>query len=299
MKLRILALSVALTTAFLAPAFAEDITAEVNSLSSKLQTKLKSGQRTEQALAPELQALDELAAKHKEEKTEEVAQLWQLRATLYVLILGNEKKGMALLDELEKEFPKSQAAVSVPALRKHVKSLQAKQSVVGKPAPELHFTWSSQDGLTTLSDLKGKVVVLDFWATWCGPCIASFPQIRELAAEFAGADVVFLGVTSIQGRVSNLEAQPIDTRGDPKKEMELMPSFIKAKAMSWPVVFAKESVFNPDFGVTGIPHMAIIGPDGTVRVNGIHPAMAHDQAKETIHALLKEFKLKGPANSKS
>ena len=140
-----------------------------------------------------------------------------------------------------------------------------------------------------MSDLKGKVVVLDLWATWCGPCIATFPQIRELVAHYKHLDVVVLGVTSVQGYVAGLAPARIDTKGDPQKEFGLMPEFIKAKEMTWPVVFASEAVFNTDYGVIGIPHMAIIAPDGTVRHNGLHPAMPHPDKVEKIDAILKEF----------
>jgi thiol-disulfide isomerase/thioredoxin len=148
--------------------------------------------------------------------------------------------------------------------------------------------------LKTLSALKGKVVVLDFWATWCGPCIGSFPQVRELVEHYKGADVEVVGVTSIQGRVVNLQTQPIDTKDDPAKEMALMNDFMKAKDMTWTVAFSEEEVFNPDYGIMGIPYMAIVAPDGTVRHTGLHPAMPLAEKTVKIDALLKEFGLKVP-----
>ena len=103
--------------------------------------------------------------------------------------------------------------------------------------------------------------------------------------------MVVLGVTSIQGSVSGLQPQRIDTKGDPQKEMALMSDYIKAKEITWTIGFSDEEVFNPDYGITGIPHMAIIAPDGTLRHTGLHPAMPHAEKVEKIDALLKEFKL--------
>src|SRR5699024_8478985 len=105
------------------------------------------------------------------------------------------------------------------------KMQQAQKAMIGKPAPELTFIWSSQPDLKKLSDLKGKVVILDFWATWCGPCIATFPQIRELTEHYKSGEVGVLGVTSIQGHVSGLETARIDTRGDTQKEFSLIADF--------------------------------------------------------------------------
>ena len=65
--------------------------------------------------------------------------------------------------------------------------------------------------------------------------------------------------------------------------------------MTWPVVFSEQPVFNQAYGVTGIPHIAIIAPDGTVRHNGLHPTMTPTARKhEMINALLEEFGLDHP-----
>jgi thiol-disulfide isomerase/thioredoxin len=77
----------------------------------------------------------------------------------------------------------------------------AKGMLLDHPAPAIAFTWANgrHGEITSLDDLKGKVVVLDFWATWCGPCVGSFPNVRELQAFYDGYDVAIIGVTSIQG----------------------------------------------------------------------------------------------------
>lgn len=307
MKIRTLLASLALALFAFAPGVrsqepASSPAADLKALIVQIQTKLKAGQRSAADLAPDLAAFDALLAKYKGQKTEEVAQIAFMRATLYLQVLNDAEKGKALLTQIKTDFPGTKVAASVDttlaALERNAKAKETQLAVVGKPAPELHFKWATRDGLKTLSSLKGKVVVLDFWATWCGPCIASFPQVRELVEHYAGAEVVVVGVTSIQGFVANLEAQRIDTKDNPEKEIGLMPAFIKAKDMTWAVAFSDEQVFNPDYGVTGIPHMTIIAPDGTVRHNDLHPAMPLAQKTEKIDAILKEFSLAPPAEKK-
>ena len=69
----------------------------------------------------------------------------------------------------------------------------------GKPAPALAVTgWLNTKPLT-LADLKGKIVVIDFWATWCGPCLASIPHNNELQRKYAGKGVVFIAVCAPNG----------------------------------------------------------------------------------------------------
>ncbi len=168
--------------------------------------------------------------------------------------------------------------------------------LVGHEAPTISFDWwSGDEDVDRLADLKGEVVVLDFWATWCGPCIASMPNIRELVQHYQGYPVRVVGVTSLQGTHYPQGGEPIDTEGDPEKEYGLMPEFMESLEMTWPVAFSSENVFNPDYGVRGIPHVAIIDPTGVVRHRGLHPANSLASKAEKIDALLAEAGLPHPA----
>lgn len=166
--------------------------------------------------------------------------------------------------------------------------------LIGYEAPDLHFTWISDGGAETLDDYKSKVVVLDFWATWCGPCIRSFPDIAKLQKFYEGYPVEIIGVTSLQGTHFGADGQRIDTEGNPAKEHELMKGFMDAKDMTWTVAFTKEEVYNPEYGVQGIPHVAIIDPSGKTRYNGIHPSSPFEDKVTKINKLLKEADLEHP-----
>ncbi|MBN9503222.1 MAG: hypothetical protein BGO01_19795 [Armatimonadetes bacterium 55-13] len=172
----------------------------------------------------------------------------------------------------------------------------AKGGLIGHKIPKMDILWASDEKLKSFEDLKGKVVILDFWATWCGPCVASFPNVKELKNHYEGYDVVIVGITSVQGNIIGLDPAVIDTKGDPKKEFGLMPEYMKKKEIDWKVVFTKQDVFNPDFGVSGIPHVAIIDPAGVVRYGGLHPGEDNAKKIKLIDGLLKEFNLKVPAN---
>ena len=167
-------------------------------------------------------------------------------------------------------------------------------TLVGGPAPELTFEWaSSGKPLKSLADLRGKVVVLDFWSTWCGPCVASFPLVREAAARYKGYGVEIVGVTSLQGH-HHEGGRVIDCKGDPARELALMADYVMSNDITWTVAFSKEPVFNPDYGVTGIPKVVIIDAKGIVRSSKLSFHGDQKPLYEAIDKLLVEAGFPSP-----
>ncbi|QKG56814.1 TlpA family protein disulfide reductase [Hymenobacter sp. BRD128] len=123
----------------------------------------------------------------------------------------------------------------------------------GQPAPD--FTLADASGKkVSLSSLRGKVVYLDFWATWCAPCLAEMPASLELRKKFAGRDVVFLYVS--------LDGQAADWQ-----------NYLATKQVASPnaVQLHDGGAFNgaapKAFNVQAIPSYWLIGRDGRIRAN--------------------------------
>ncbi|MCC6730271.1 MAG: TlpA family protein disulfide reductase [Chthonomonadales bacterium] len=110
--------------------------------------------------------------------------------------------------------------------------------------------------------LRGKVVVLDFFAHWCGPCVASIPDMRKLYDDLQGRGLALLGVTEYQGWYG--------TEGRAKRDMpkaverERMRAFAGEHGVTWPIVFVERPV-SEAFGVQAIPHVVVIDRAGKVR----------------------------------
>ncbi len=121
----------------------------------------------------------------------------------------------------------------------------------GKPAPEVSFT--AVDGAKVdVSTLKGKVVLLDFWATWCPPCIAKLPELRAIYDRWHGKGLEVIGISLDSDRGA-------------------LEKFIAKEKMSWPQYFDGKGPDNPlarDFGVQSIPSVWIIDQQGRVAAAG-------------------------------
>lgn len=117
-------------------------------------------------------------------------------------------------------------------------------SLQGKDAPDFKLALL-EGGDFALKKYQGKVVVLDFWATWCGPCVKSLPALVETMGEFPQEQAVFLSVNQAETK-------------------EQISHFLEARRLTMAVALDADQSLASKYGVEGIPHTVVIGPDGKI-----------------------------------
>ncbi|MEN8127531.1 MAG: TlpA disulfide reductase family protein [Planctomycetota bacterium] len=125
------------------------------------------------------------------------------------------------------------------------------QDWVGKPAPEMKMV--DLDGKThRVSRLKGKKVILDFWATWCPPCKKAIPDLIQLRTDSKESELVIIGLSD----------EPADT----------LSPFVKDKKINYPIVASTKDLPAPYGQVTGIPTLFLIDSEGIIQdvLTGYH-----------------------------
>jgi thiol-disulfide isomerase/thioredoxin len=179
-------------------------------------------------------------------------------------------KKKAIFDRITKEFPSSPVVRQIEAARRQLEGL-------GKPF-ELEFTDAIKDSPVSIKGLKGKVVVIDFWATWCGPCIAEMPKMKDLYAKYRDKGVEFIGVSL---------DQPKEKGG-----LDKLKEYVQENKIEWPQYYQGnfwQSDFSSGWGVNSIPCVFLVDADGK---------LASVDARGKLEEMIPEYLLKAKAEIK-
>jgi thiol-disulfide isomerase/thioredoxin len=183
--------------------------------------------------------------------------------------LLNELSEQAEEEAVQKRLAK--AVDSFARLDRSIASAKKLLELVGKDSSDLvsHVEgWANGEALTE-GDLKGKVVLLDFWAVWCGPCIATFPHLREWQETYADKGLVIVGLTRYYGYEWNEEAGRATRSKEkvtPEAEQEMLTKFAEEHDLKHRFAIQKGSELSDYYAVSGIPHVVLIDQEGKVRM---------------------------------
>lgn len=216
------------------------------------------------------------------EKNESQLQLLQAQLKYIEENVTEEKVREYLVNTVAYNFVKGngidEAAPAIEAFNKYVKDseMTSKFNAVcdswrklssGKPSPV--FSGETTDGKTvTLSDLKGKYIYIDVWATWCGPCRGELPHLKELEEKYRGKEIEFVSLSCDQNKGAWKKMVE-------KEQMKGVQLYIGAK-----------SEFMKDYMINGIPRFILLDKEGNI----ISANMSRPSQPETVvklDALLK------------
>ena len=234
------------------PVFADDSgnpTNELMTLVAQVRTDVQSGKRTEAELSGDLKQFDALLAEHKGEKTDIVAQILYMKAQLYSEVIGDTNKADALMTQLKRDYAGTAFVTTIEKLETAEASAKKVQNAlaIGTQFPDFNEKDVTGKPLS-IASYKGKIVLVDFWATWCGPCVMEMPNVQQAYQKYHDKGFEIIGVS-------------LDI------DQQALSNFLKKNNMPWPQYFDGQQWNNKlavKYGIEAIPMNYLLDGNGKI-----------------------------------
>jgi thiol-disulfide isomerase/thioredoxin len=245
--------------------------AELGKVVEAIKAKLAAGKKSEAELKDELAQFDAIADKYKSD-AEAGSNILFMKAMLYLQIIDQPEKGKEVLAKIKKEYPDTKIGQNIDRVLASIDQQEASNKLNSQLKPGSAFppfSVTSLDGKAIdLAKYKGKVVLIDFWATWCGPCVQELPNVLSAYKLYHDKGFEIIGI-SLDESKDKLEA------------------FLKENNMTWPQFFDGKGWGNElaqKYGINSIPATYLLDTEGNIiardlRGAGLEAAVAKALAK--------------------
>jgi len=222
---------------------------EFKQLFEQISAKLQAGQHAEADFTAELKSFDTLVAKYAKDHPEDAAMISVMKARLYLEVFENSAKAVVMLKQIKADFPGTQVAANIDKVVASLEAKLAADSALAVGAVFPNIGEPDTDGKAIdLAAYKGKVVLVDFWATWCGPCVAELPNVIAAYGKFHAKGFEIVGVSLDQDRAK-------------------LDAFLKEKNITWRQYFDGQGWQNKvstKYGIDSIPATFLLDGEGKI-----------------------------------
>ena len=235
-----------------ASAQTNDVNTQLKNVAHKIRAKTVAWRMSEADLAPELEELDAIYLQHKGENPEDLANVLRLKATVYWSVIDNSEKGIVLVRQIKKDYPDTtvgrDADSIISSIQQHEETRKIRRRLTnGTKFPD----FSEKDLLGnpfSLAKYKDKLVLVDFWATWCAPCVGELPNIIKAYNKHHSNGFEVIGISLDQ-------------------DEQKLKSFLKAKEIPWVQYFDGKGWQNKlaaKYGIDSVPATFLLDRQGKI-----------------------------------
>ncbi len=231
---------------------------DLNVLVGQINTKIVQGQSKEKDFADELKAFEILYAKYKDLKTEDVAQILSMKAQLYMQLFNEPEKAAEAFQQIKRELPETETGKRVDSILDSLKMQIQWEQIRSKLAVGSKFPDFNEKDLAgeplSIANHKGKVVLLDFWATWCAPCMRELPAVLKVYEKYHKQGFEIIGISLDNDRTQ-------------------LEKVIKDRSIPWQQFFNEKGGENKlavMYGIYSIPATFLLDGEGKIIATSLH-----------------------------